>query len=77
MGAVEPRRSNCYLLAERGIFALLSQSTAFRVVKSCRCAGQFCVKKAPYLSVASHVNSVLGVQCEGLLWRAYTLGYSN
>ena len=37
-GAVEPRRSNWYCAArctcEKGIFALLSQSTACRVVRS-------------------------------------------
>ena len=56
-GAVEPRRSNWYCAAtftcEKGNFAPLSQSTAFRVVRSCRCDGQFCAKKAPYLSVAT------------------------
>ena len=60
--------------ANRATWWPLSQSTAFRVVRSCRCDGQFCAKKAPYLSVYSHVNSVWAVQCEGLLWRAYTLG---
>ena len=60
-GAVEPRRSNWYCAArftcEKGNFAPLSQSTAFRVIRSCRCDCQFCAKKAPYLSVATWIAS--------------------
>ena len=54
---VEPLRRNEYCAArftcEKGNFASVSQSTAFRVVRSCRCDGQFCAKKAPHLSVAT------------------------
>ena len=58
--AVEPRRSNWYCAArftcEKGNFAPLSQSTAYRVVRSYGVRGsegKFFCEEAPYLSVTT------------------------
>ena len=82
-GAVVPRRSNWYCAARftcwEGNFALWSQSTACRVVRYFWCLKAVTVnfmRRGP-IPGCSHVLSVLGIKCEWLLWRAYTLGYSN
>ena len=69
-GAVEPRRSNWYCAArftcEKGNFALLSQSTECKVVRSfwyLKAVTVNLVRRGP-IPGCSHVLGALGVTCE-------------